>query len=697
VIWWCHAQKKMFEAFHQMDSSSLLLTQPGLDVAGQDTKDELSLPGWLVRSGASRQVFKEAIQQNFPESTSLETRDFVRLWKSLVSAIVLNRRHSQGIISDEEVCFCWKPPRILFFFKDKSDTTGTLVSHLCSSITEQSQEASWHRLERLLRNLSATTPILLVLDGLDLDERDRIRHIAFALHGRLRVLMTIDDSLLSVKDTSDGQMRLLVSPLSLVERNLIMEWTIEELTRLPLGWEELMNRPEGGLVLYIRAAGAYLKAAQVLKVAPDPVNSIGTDTLNILLQNLIPMATRRFGSKTVSWLLEILTFDAHPLERKDIRVMMAAVAASESVPAASDEDVDLLIDCFMPFADVQGLSSKTHIAITRACMREAYERYFKNTVVRGEPAKGCKWRETSWEEISLSIRRDTVAEIRNQALSDALQVKLTFRPEELLELKASRVSPGSYIKVENKYFTPADVGAVNTEDLFAERMAQIKKQADQQDARLHKIANQFMDEHATTEELQADWYSGDENAQTPARTDTCATKSNKHGLAVEEITLKFGKEICKFNRASFRKWCGPAIGPQDSNQGLNLVELRKMLRKLDVFPTRVSQDQLEKAFADAKTCQPLKRRYSLSQDAAKKFDYASSRLDFYEFLDCLKYLHLAYRSSNVSSPPCSCATANVLCPTSPSLLDIEIILCSVSIARWPHYTWRERVAKGSAL
>ena len=65
-----------------------------------------------------------------------------------------------------------------------------------------------------------------------------------------------------------------------------------------------------------------------------------------------------------------------------------------------------------------------------------------------------------------------------------------------------------------------------------------------------------------------------------------------------------------------------------------------MLRDLDIFPRFVSKFQVVSAFSNAKTYQPLTRQYL--GDAAN-IDL-NSRLDFFEFLDAMKYLQIALRS-----------------------------------------------------
>ena len=46
--------------------------------------------------------------------------------------------------------------------------------------------------------------------------------------------------------------------------------------------------------------------------------AIGTDTVNVISSNLLPMVEEKVGAGVVRWFLEILVFDPKGFERKEV-------------------------------------------------------------------------------------------------------------------------------------------------------------------------------------------------------------------------------------------------------------------------------------------------------------------------------------------------------------------------------------------
>ena len=96
-------------------------------------------------------------------------------------------------------------PKVIYFFKTSAHDTLDLVNYLCSALRQRQDTslATWHRVEELIREVVSPNsgsrrsgvshcPLLVILDGLNEMERDRMCRIAVSFHGIVRLLMTVD-------------------------------------------------------------------------------------------------------------------------------------------------------------------------------------------------------------------------------------------------------------------------------------------------------------------------------------------------------------------------------------------------------------------------------------------------------------------------------------------------------------------------
>ena len=556
--------RRMFSHTQKATSNS---NEPEMERIGTEQWADIRYQIWKSGQNLEDRKQESEIMSMLPNSSEVNKRDHVKLGKILAG--IKSLRETKTL--ESEIKFRLQQPRVHFFFKCAGDTTMHMLTHLCSSILgRDTTQVSWERFEDLLR-LSCIPgykhkdspekvkyqPALLVLDGLDEKERVEIRRIVLALQGRVRALMTVDEADIQDHDLStyeglrDTCSTIRIPELGHDERILMFDFLIAfglnknkpESFRTQI----ITERPAAGNALYLKTVVAYLQAANILRRNPDPATAISTETVDIIISHMIPMAEKRVGAQAVRWLFQILNFESRGLEYKDMRSTMQALASAESCEQISDGDLRLLVECFRPFADVKSNLIEDYLCITRSCMLEAANRYYN----------------TQDQRAALHTAGDSLASMR--------------------------------------------------------------RYAEQQDARLER----FLREEQADEGRGAEnwnWFSEEEDDE--------AVKDDGDEDIIDELMLDFGNREMKFDRELYLKWCN-GDDNDDCNLTMNLYEMLKMLRSLNVFPQLVTKMQVLKAF-DAANSPEREDRISTDTDV--------SQLDFYEFLDCLKHLHGLYSS-----------------------------------------------------
>ena len=287
--------------------------------------------------------------------SDLDRRDRIRM-ENLFSAFqVLKERK----VSKKEIKFRSLEADIHYFFKFTGTTTNQMLTHLCSSLARKYvQEATWSKLEDLLREASTTglknseiqiLPILLVLDGLDEDDRNQVRRIVLSLKGRVRAVISVDEAFVqefgspNYEGLRNFSTMIKIPELCYDERLAIFQWLMASglNKKQPANFkaQSIIERVAAGNPLYLKIVVAYHQAAAALKRQPEPPSSIGTDTLDIIIGQFIPMVENELGSLAVRLLFDILKHESRGANHKDVRALMLAIAKSESLIPPSDETI----------------------------------------------------------------------------------------------------------------------------------------------------------------------------------------------------------------------------------------------------------------------------------------------------------------------------------------------------------------------
>jgi len=396
-------KKEIGRQDHRLQAAArevVIVNRLGKKPAGSEEKTRMSHEDWTELRAKTHQIaaqHRTRPSDIVPNLSELEPRYRIRLEKSIAGLHALQDRH----VSPHEIQFRCRVPEIHFYFKDSGEKTSEkMLLHLCSSLLRScTQHASWSRLEELLNKLSSPqastqhtpSPVLLVLDGLDHGERYQFRRIVLALQGRVRAVLSVDEALVRSEDHSaHAGLRCLtdtitIPPLAYDERKKILRTLLGQVfQRQPISQKDdiagaLAERQAAGSPLYLQVVIAHLKAAEVLRIIPESPEAIGTDTLDIILSNFLPMAETRLGVDPVRWCFQILMSDPRGFDNKEFRAMLLALASSEpgyNVNDMNDRTIRLLIESFRPFADTQARTLGDTLICTRACMREAYSRYY---------------------------------------------------------------------------------------------------------------------------------------------------------------------------------------------------------------------------------------------------------------------------------------------------------------------------------
>ena len=379
--------------------SLMIVNRLGQKLRGDGKGTQMSHNEWTeLRARAHEMAAQQRISPSDIVSNLevLEPRYRIRLEKTIAGLHAQQDRH----MSPHEIKFRCREPEIHFYFKEPGDkTSDKMLAHLCSSLLHSYARGSWTMLEKLLTELSSPqaspqsspSPVLLVLDGLDHEERYQFRRIILSLQGRVRAVISVDEALLRKEDQSSHaglrglSDKIIMPPLAYDERKIILRCLLAEVFKRLASDEKdsladaLAQRPAAGSPLYLQAVIAYLKAAEVLRIIPESHDAIGTDTLDIIMRNFIPMVENRFGTLLVRWCFEILMTNPRGFSSKEFRALLTALASSEpgcNINDMDDRTIELLIESFRPFADTHARMRDDELLSSRACMREAFSLYY---------------------------------------------------------------------------------------------------------------------------------------------------------------------------------------------------------------------------------------------------------------------------------------------------------------------------------
>ena len=288
-------------------------------------------------------------------------------------------------VSIAEISMRLMPPRCIFFFKREMHTTRHMLSYLCSSLLQRndSMAPSWRRFEEIVRQTTSSAdlsqPVLLILDGIDNEERQEIRNIVSKFQGRVRALMSIDKLALQNDDRPayEGLRKCLtvvnVPDLGHEERKEIFDVLIRRIgpKKKPEILTVITDRPVAGSPLYLQTIAAYFAAGIVLSVRPQPMMSLNNTVEDVIEKDFLPMLECRVGEDYVRVFADIMIFSKRGNESKDLNAMMQ----SFGVPLAESK-LRLLMEAFRPFADTVSTMSEDHMAMTRMSLRIACQRRY---------------------------------------------------------------------------------------------------------------------------------------------------------------------------------------------------------------------------------------------------------------------------------------------------------------------------------
>jgi hypothetical protein len=284
-----------------------------------------------------------------------------------------------------EISMRLMPPRCIFFFKREMHTTRHMLSYLCSSLLPRndSMAPSWRHFEEILRQTTSSAdlsqPVLLILDGIDNEERQEIRKIVSKFQGRVRALMSIDKLALQNDDRPayEGLRKYLtvvnVPDLGHEERKEIFDVLIRRIgpKKKPENLTVITDRPVAGSPLYLQTIAAYFAAGIVLSMRPQPMMSLNNTVEDVIEKDFLPMLECRVGEDYVRAFADIMIFSKRGNESKDINAMMQ----SFGVPL-SESNLRLLMEAFRPFADTVSTMSEDHMSMTRMSLRVACQRRY---------------------------------------------------------------------------------------------------------------------------------------------------------------------------------------------------------------------------------------------------------------------------------------------------------------------------------
>ena len=242
---------------------------------------------------------------------------------------------------------------------------------------------SWRRFEEIVRQTTSSAdlsqPVLLILDGIDNEERQEIRNIVSKFQGRVRALMSIDKLALQNDDRPayEGLRKCLtvvnVPDLGHEERKEIFDVLIRRIgpKKKPENLTVITDRPVAGSPLYLQTIAAYFAAGIVLSVRPQPMMSLNNTVEDVIEKDFLPMLECRVGEDYVRVFADIMIFSKRGNESKDLNAMMQ----SFGVPLAESK-LRLLMEAFRPFADTVSTMSEDHMAMTRMSLRIACQRRY---------------------------------------------------------------------------------------------------------------------------------------------------------------------------------------------------------------------------------------------------------------------------------------------------------------------------------
>ena len=324
---------------------------------------------------------------NLP-TTNKEEQEMLAHVVSSIHALVARK------LSPADILFRIMPPQCIFFFKREMHSTNHMLSYLCSSLLRHNDSAapSWRRFEQLLRHVTSPAdlsgkdpcPVLLILDGLDNEERQEIRRIVISFQGRLRALLSVNKLALHNDDRPKYEgLRKSVTTVNIpalghAERKEIFDVLINRMgpKKKPENMSVITDRQAAGLPLYLQTVAAYFAGAIVLSRNPQPMMSLSNTVIDVIGQDFLPMMESRVGEECVRVFTDIMIFSPCGNESKDILAMMQSFGAP-----CVESNFRLLMNAFRPFSDTVSTMSEDHMAMTRSSLRIACQRRYSVSTV----------------------------------------------------------------------------------------------------------------------------------------------------------------------------------------------------------------------------------------------------------------------------------------------------------------------------
>ena len=489
-------------------------------------------------------------------------------------------------MTKQDILFMSRSPRVVFFVKCQHHTTHDLVSYLCSSLLRRQdlEPPSWKRLDHLVRCRvferpmlvdDKTTPVLFILDGLSFEERNEVQAIVSGVKGKARAIMSIsssgdaDQGAKMAREWSGSQV-ILNGPLANQERTEILGKLFDRLgaKKKPANVDVITLRHASESPLYLTVVASYISSLVSIYKKPAPLKDLEKDAINLIACNFLPVLEQVAGEQQVRHFIEVVMQEPMGRAKKDVQGVLAKCGV-----AVTENTLRTLFDSFRPFSDPTNKEHGGSLSLNRHFFKEAVRKRY------------C----------------------------------------------ASKLPPG-----------------------MEQQLKDMKIAADAQEARL----NLAVDLH-TKREKSFDDVSEDEDCQWLSDQDDDDDQSS--AVASEEdksensIDVQFGTIKLEVNEKLFAKFSGasdvgisatststlvrgtsdPSVisSVVDSRSAtMDMNELIKMLRWVDILPNHVTKTEIAKAFRGAN------REHGVSGSG----DSDVHELDFREFLDCMTRIQNMY-------------------------------------------------------
>mmetsp|Transcript_27611 Transcript_27611/g.43105 ORF Transcript_27611/g.43105 Transcript_27611/m.43105 type:complete len:712 (+) Transcript_27611:1561-3696(+) len=340
---------------------------------------------------------------------------------------VQNLMHSG--LNTQEMAFRAQDPIVIFFIKRPHHTTSDLQAYLCSYLQNFQDESmrSWRRFEELLRQrvnerelnpAFVPQPVLLILDGLEPEERDHIRRITLCFGGKVRAVLGVNSTSPHPSDghvESEADMNwrescdiIIINPLLPEERQGILEAMFQHVgvRKWPSNLLFLISRPAAQNPMYLVIIVAYVRCCIALKHPAPRLSQLKHDVVELVAQDILPMLEKGCGARHLQKYFEILLNEPAGLGASEIGAIMCKC----NVPV-TESKIGLLSNCIRTMSDPVHTSSGGLLSINRPSIVKGYE----------------MWK--SAKETTLVCQDDALEEIRRIADEqdsrlDALQSRL---------------------------------------------------------------------------------------------------------------------------------------------------------------------------------------------------------------------------------------------------------------------------------